>query len=125
MVENQRPDMICRSFSNVWLKPPLNDSEFVWDCHERIALYLVRDCRSPVIRGSSRVGRSPVGFQGAAHESQISGIYVGTSVVADEGLGILVENLQRRFLLHLFGSSMLLRRLVLLVGGLFRGPIKV
>ena len=34
--------MICRLFSNVWLKPPLNGSEFAWDCHERIALYLVR-----------------------------------------------------------------------------------
>jgi hypothetical protein len=55
----------------------------------------------------------------------MSGIYVGTSVVADEGLGILVENLQGRFLPHLFGASMLSRQLVLLVGVLFHGSIKV
>jgi hypothetical protein len=77
------------------------------------------------VEGSSRVGRSPFGFQGAVHESRMSGIYVGTSVVADEGLGILVENLQGRFLPHLFGASMLSRQLVLLFGVLFNGSIKV
>ena len=82
-------------------------------------------CQSPVIGGSSRVGRSPFGFQGALHESRMDGIYVGTSVVADKGLGILVENLQGRFLLHLVGSSMLSRRLVLLVSVLLHGSIKV
>ena len=72
-------------------------------------------CQLTVIEGSSRVGRSPFGFQGAVQESRMSGIYVGTSVVAGEGLGIQVGNLQGRFLPHLFSSSILSIRLVLLV----------